>query len=285
VKGTLAAIAAVGLSATLLVAWMTMPDRAAGPCVVVHGPSFLPDIHEASGLAVSRRTPDVLWSHNDSGSGPILYALDPDGRLLGRVRVPARARDWEDISAARCAAGDCLYIGDIGDNRLARPSVQIYRVPEPAVSDAETAPPDVFNATYADGAQNAEAMFVVDDDLFIVTRDRSGGLYRSTLTSSSSRDLRLERLGQLGLASVTDAETSRDGRSVVVRTSHEAVLYRAADFERGVIDPYLRIPIDGLEEPQGEAVALDGNLLYLASEGRPWHHGGRLVGLRCTFPE
>ena len=67
-------------------------------------------------------------------------------------------------------------------------------------------------------------MFVVGADLFIVTQDRVGGVYRSTL--SGSRDLTFQRIGQLGLAAVTDAETSRDEKSVVVRTSHEAVLYR-----------------------------------------------------------
>ena len=74
--------------------------------------------------------------------------------------------------------------------------------------DEETAPPEVFNATYADGPHNAEAMFVVGGDLFIVTRDRMGGVYRTTTTGS--RELTLQRIGQLGLAAVTDAETSRD---------------------------------------------------------------------------
>ena len=80
---------------------------------------------------------------------------------------------------------------------------------------------------------------------------------------------------------MTDAEASRDGTSVVVRTSHEAVLYRTADLMRGVSTPYFRIAIDGLREPQGEGVALDGNMLYLSSEGRQWSPGGRFISLRC----
>src|SRR6185503_14612773 len=106
---------------------------------------------------------------------------------------------------------------------------QIYRVPEPAAGDADTARPELFNATYPDGPHNAEAMFVVDTDLFIVTRDRVGGVYRGEITPSGGGELALQRLGQLGLAAVSDAEASRDGASVVVRTSHEAVLYRTAD--------------------------------------------------------
>jgi hypothetical protein len=241
------------------------------------------EIPETSGLAVSRRNPGLLWSHNDSGSAAVLFALDTAGTVRGRVRVPIRTRDWEDISAARCLSGDCLYIADIGDNRLTRRQVQIYRVQEPAPGDAETAPPEVFTATYADGPHNAEAMFVIGADLFIITRDRTGAVYRSTMTLSDTRELTLKRVGELGLGVVTDAEASRDEKSVVVRTSHEAVLFRTADLIRGVNAPFLRISIDGLKEAQGEGVALDGNMLYLSSEGRPWNRAGRFVSLRCDW--
>jgi hypothetical protein len=264
----------------LVVAWALQPPRAAGPCVLASGPFRLPDIQEASGLAVSRRHPGVLWSHNDSGNAAVLFALNVSGAITGRVRVPVRTRDWEDISAARCGANDCLYLADIGDNQAARLTIQIYRIPEPAPSDAETAPPEIFNATYADGPHNAEAMFVVGDDLFIVTRDRIGGVYKAS--ASRGRDLTFQRIGQLGLAAVTDAEASRDGTTVVVRTSHEAVLYRTEMLTRGGNTPYLRIPIDGLREAQGEGAALDGNVLYLVSEGR-LNRGGSLLSLSCDL--
>jgi hypothetical protein len=94
----------------------------------------------------------------DSGNATVLLALDAAGAVRGRVRLPIRTRDWEDVSA-RCPTGDGLYIADIGDNshRPARTRIQIDRVPEPAPSDAETASPEVFSAAYADGAHNAEA--------------------------------------------------------------------------------------------------------------------------------
>jgi hypothetical protein len=273
------------LGASLLAIWMLRPDESAGPCVVASGPAMVPEIPETSGLAVSRRNPGLLWTHNDSGSAAVLFALDTAGRLRGRVRVPIRTRDWEDISAARCPSGDCLYIADIGDNRRARRQVQIYRVPEPAPGDAETAPPEVFTATYADGPHNAEAMFVIGSDLFIITRDRTGALYRAAMTPSDSRELTLTPICELGLSAVTDAEASRDEKSVVVRTSHEAALFRTDDLIRGVNAPYRRIPLDGLKEAQGEGVALDDNMLYLSSEGRPWNPAGRFLSLRCDWPQ
>jgi hypothetical protein len=268
-------------SAVLLAASALRPDRTAGPCVLINGPAMIPDIPEASGLAISRRNRGIVWSHNDSGHEAVLFALDTSGTLVGRVQLPVRTRDWEDVSAGRCASGDCLYVADIGDNGLARRRIMIYRVPEPAPGDAMTAAPDVFSAAYADGRHNAEAMFVVGNDLFIVTRDRSGGLYRANAPATGV-DIEFTRIAQLGLIDVTDAEASPDESTVVVRTSHEAAFYRTTELIRGRVAPYLIVPVDGLREPQGEGVAIDAHgMLYLASERRIWPPAGRLLTLRC----
>jgi len=41
------------------------------------------ELVEASGVVASRRTPGVLWSHNDAGDDPRLFALSTTGRHLG----------------------------------------------------------------------------------------------------------------------------------------------------------------------------------------------------------
>ena len=276
----------VALLAVAMLAWrFTGQSEPLDRCRLVNGPVALPDLPEASGLALSRRTPGLLWSHNDSGNAEILFAIDASGAVVGQVRVPMRARDWEDISSAPCASGDCLYLADIGDNQLERRSVAIYRVQEPSTADTQTAPPDRFIVSYADGRHNAEAAFVFDDRLYIVTKDRTGGLYQSAARFDQERTLVLERIGELGLVGVTDAELSSDGALVVVRTLHEAVFYGVADLARGTVDARVREPLDSLGEAQGEAVAFDASgLLYLASEGRPWTGGGALLTLRCAIP-
>jgi hypothetical protein len=270
------------ISGAIVVAWVLSPADSAGPCTVLDGVKMLPEIPEASGLAVGHRNPGIIWSHNDSGSDALLFALDSSGTVRGRVHVPIHMRDWEDISAARCLSGDCLYLADIGDNKFSRRQIQIYRVPEPALDDEEAAQPEVFTLTYVDGPHNAEAAFVVSGDFFVITRDRLGAVYRSTVPALGKTEIALERVGYLDLQAVTDAEASPDEKTVVVRTSHEAVFYRTADLARGEDVPYLRIPLDGLREAQGEGVAFDANgMLYLASEGRLWNRAGRLLTLQC----
>ena len=265
----------------------TQADNRTGPCTIAQRPTDLSGIPEASGLTLSRRSPGLLWTHNDSGT-PTLFAVGTSG-VQSRVAVPsAMVEDWEDVSAASCPSGDCLYIADIGDNSLARRQLQLVRVPEPLPGDTETAEPEGFSMRYADGRHNAEAAFVIDNEFFVVTRDRRGGLYRADLAPTTGTPVMLERVGELNLEAVSDAERSTDGAWIVVRTSHEVAFYRTAALVRGDLTPRLSIPIDGLQEPQGEGVALDARgasgVLYLASEGSRWNRAGRLLTLRCTLP-
>ena len=242
----------------------------------------LPVLPEASGAALSRRTPGVIWSHNDSGQ-PFLYAFDTSGASRGRVRIPnATVVDWEDISVAACPGGTCVYVADIGDNNRARRSVTIYRVPEPRPQDTESAAAEIFTAVYPDGAHDAEALFVVGDDLFIVTKEAAATIYRFRKPLRAGTTMTLERVAPLALRRVTDAETSSDGAWVAIRTNDAVVFYRSADLVRGKAQG-VTMSLRSLKEAQGEGVALDaGGMVYLTGEGA---RAGSLNTLRCTLPK
>ena len=116
------------------------------------------DLPEASGIAVSARTPGVLWLHNDSGD-PLLRALATDGASRGSVWIAGAAvEDWEDVTVAPCPHGSCVYIGDIGDNNARRSSLTIYRVPEPDPTTARSPRAESMRLTYPDGPKDAEAL-------------------------------------------------------------------------------------------------------------------------------
>src|SRR5947208_16434555 len=51
-----------------------------------------PRLVESSGVAVSHAYRGVLWTHNDSGDGPYLYATDLRGTDRGALLVPGA--DW-----------------------------------------------------------------------------------------------------------------------------------------------------------------------------------------------
>ena len=101
---------------------------------VMAGKIESPDVTESSGLSASE-CQDVLWTHNDAGSAPLVFAMDFTGKHLGAWRVEdSRSTDWESIATYKNAEGKCsLLIGDIGDNDKSRQNVEIYRLAEPAV--------------------------------------------------------------------------------------------------------------------------------------------------------
>ncbi len=90
-----------------------------------------PEATELSGLVFSRTRPDVLWTHNDSGDVPRVFALRRDGSVLGRTQITgAEAVDWEDIATGPAPGGGALlYLADIGDNARARDGDR--RLPRP----------------------------------------------------------------------------------------------------------------------------------------------------------
>src|SRR5687767_6962055 len=233
---------------------------------------------EASGLAVSRRVPGRLWSHNDSGK-PILFALDTRGAVTGRIAVTGAAlEDWEAIAVAPCPAGSCLYLADIGDNDETRSRITIYRLPEPAGSEASIAVADVFHGTYPDGAHDAEAFLATPDGgLFIVTKGDGGAirLYRFPAALRSGASHQLERVGKsrgdgkpANSDRVTDGAVSPDGRWVALRTRHAVTFHRAADLIAGSWRQAGRAELAGTGEVQGEGVAIGGDgTVYLAGEG------------------
>lgn len=249
-------------------------------------------LSEASGIAAGLRSPGVLWSHNDSGE-PVLYAFGSDGGALGEVRVAgATLEDWEDVAAAPCPAGSCLYLADIGDNRASRASVTVYRVPEPTPTDRETRPAEAFHATYPDGPQDAEAFFVLPDGgIHIVTKGETGPitLYRFPQPLRAGATVRLERVVELAGAGgrrrdrITGASASPDGRWVALRTLDALDLYRTAELLRGTPGTPIRVDLRALGEAQGEGVGWGpAGTLYLSSESGRKKTPGTLARLTCT---
>src|SRR5215211_1223917 len=130
------------------------------------------EVTESSGLAVSLCQPDVLWTHNDSGDYAFIFAINIKGKHLGTwLLAGAKNDDWEDIASYKDPAGTCyLYIGDIGNNKLDRSELKIYRIKEPVVaasggtsskkSPLRTDPADSLLFKYSDTPHNAETMMV-----------------------------------------------------------------------------------------------------------------------------
>ncbi|MCU7940267.1 MAG: hypothetical protein KZQ64_05060 [gamma proteobacterium symbiont of Bathyaustriella thionipta] len=94
-------------------------------------------INESSGLACSTRDKQVLWTHNDSGHMPIIYALNSKGKDLGTFHLEGiESNDWEDMDAFKYQGNHYLLIADTGDNYRFRWDYQMTIIKEPSVNKA-----------------------------------------------------------------------------------------------------------------------------------------------------
>ena len=253
---------------------------------------------ESSGVAVSRNHPGILWTHNDSGDKPVIYAVNLAGDLIAAYSVRgARAVDWEDIALSKCKGGTeyCLYVADTGDNSQKRKNVSIYVVPEPDPTDRQptdtlaTEPALEVRFRYPDGPHDTEAILVDSTGkITLITKGRSGAILRFAVRHDVSRDssvaklvdtLRIVPLRTLGRL-VTGASLSPNGRRVVIRTYSELYFFAKKDDDRLVPDG---VPCWlGAAEPQGEGVAfLDDTTLVLTSESLAGQDG-TIFRVRCS---
>jgi hypothetical protein len=266
-----------------------------------------PILDETSGLVVSRRQPGVLWTHNDSGDGPNLYAIDATGKLRATFTVAgAEAIDWEDMSSGPCIAdlassGDppvCLYLADIGDNDRRRPWLTVYVVVEPSLeASTGTIAARSFRYRYPDGSENAEALAVLPDgDVTIVSKGNSRriGFFRlrgeaiaraavsgEMLVAEYAGDSGIRPDGDIGRL-VTSADVSPDGTTLAVRTYYEVFFFNAVKDHDVVAwrDSGTRCFLSDAES-QGEAIAyLDRDTLLMTSE-RGRGAAGLIHRLRC----
>jgi hypothetical protein len=275
-----------------------LPDGTASSgaqtCRVVSRSVALPDdMNESSGAALDPRAPGVFWTHGDSGADPVLFAVDVQGRLVGRVVVSgARNRDWEDMAIGPCPGGDCVYVADIGNNRPgSRNELVLYRVPLPQPTDSATRPAEVFRARFPGGGRDSEALFVnADGGVYLVNKGQRDDIelwrWPTPLQAGPVDLVRVRVLApepeQPGDA-VTGAAASRDGRWVALRTYGRLVLYRTVDL-LGSGAPAFSMDLAPLGEPQGEGVAVraDGTVL-LTSESGEGALPGRAAWLQCPL--
>ena len=242
-----------------------------------------PALREISGIVASVRTPGVWWVHNDSGDTARVFALSGDGRTLGQFTLAGvTARDWEDlaIGPGPVAGTPYLYLGDIGDNSLARTSIVIHRIAEPAVSAATTGTSvtlggvETLTLRYPDGPRNAEALLVdpTSGTLVLVTKTSSGAaeVYTAPGGLVAGSTATLTRVSSFSPGVVTGADVTRAGDVVALRTYSSVLLYQrpaGADLAAALGTRPCTAP--SASESQGEAIGFlpDGSGYLTVSEG------------------
>jgi len=259
-------------------------------CVPATSLTPLPELPEASGITAALDG-SVLFAVNDSGA-PVVSVLSHAGAMIRQLTLPgARVIDWEDVTAARCGNGSCLYIADIGDNNRNREALQLYRIPQPRDDATSVAKADVFTVAYPDRPRDAESMFATrSGQLYIATKESGGThVYRVPPFQAGGRAM-LEPVATVDFGShrnerVTDADASSDGTWVALRTNETLLFYRTSELTSGRSAKPIRVSLKMLGEPQGEGVTFGaGGAMYLVGEGGGRRRPGTFAALRCSLP-
>ncbi|XP_005103401.1 uncharacterized protein LOC101846828 [Aplysia californica] len=135
---------------------------------------------EASGIAVSHKHKNVVYSFNDSGDKNRIYAINAtNGKSVGVFTFGNfTPYDMEDISVAPCTNGSsdsCIYLADTGYQSYAPPPRNIiYRVKEPATLGDQQLPIDgELKFTWAE--PNCDTMLVDPHGIVYVISSKVGG--------------------------------------------------------------------------------------------------------------
>ena len=266
-------------------------------------------IKESSGLARSSRHEGIFWTVNDSGGEPCVFAIDLKGRTRAKVRVAGAVNfDWEDLASGLDENNQpVLYVGDIGDNFHVRPTVQIYRIPEPeiaadgsVVAETLSAPSLHWHVTYPGGPKNAEALLVHPKTrrVHVLTKSADGrsGLYAfpekldvldmaDKGSENQKKPVLLEKLADLIFyghqragkrpsddLQCTGAAFSPDGTRLVASTYSSLYEWQLAgepSLAEALAMRPLRLVPDLLRQLEAVTYDADGTTLWLTSEHLP----------------
>ena len=219
-------------------------------------------IRESSGLAPSARHDGVLYTHNDAGNDPVVFAVGSDGETRAALNLEgAPSSDWEDIAVT---ADSRVWVADLGGNLEGRDSGSVVVFEEP--TKLQDGAPDwiSYDFTYPDGPHNAEAILVNPKTfrLYVVTKGPPGesAVYVAPRKLSKIARNPLRRLTTTPPNITAGAFASDGSGRFALRNYRRAYIYDRWDEEP--------VEIDLPRIPMGESLAMLANgELLIGSEG------------------
>lgn len=237
-----------------------------------------PELEEMSGMAVSRKHPNIWYTHTDSGGEPIVYFLDMEGDLLGEITLKGiKNRDWEDMAIGPGPEGEnYIYVAEIGDNLAVHSEIMVYRFVEPEkLNEKIEVEPEVAKLVYPGGARDSESLIVdpVDGRIYLVSkRDKKNTLYSFSQEAFKKEGVtQLEEHHQFSFSSSTAADISADGSQVLIK-NYFAIYHWTREKGQMLVEALKAAPkqLSYVPEPQGEAIAFEpsGKNFFTISEKR-----------------
>lgn len=274
----------IGCYLTLLSSFVWSQEAGTAGLSPLFNPQFkseLPEeVRESSGLFFHNGR---LWTHNDSGDKPILYALDTATfEVVQRVTLAnAKNKDWEDV----CTDGETVFVGDFGNNKGSRKKLRIYTFPLSALPDEgdATVQVDTIVFRFADQTNfekrkhdhdfDCEAIFVTEDHLYLLSKGwetSTTRLYRLSKTPGNQVAEVVNGFDSQGLITGADYDRENGVLAIVgyVKTIWMPFMYLIFDFdEAGERLSHRRFEMPQLAGAQTEGICFfDEGRCYVSAE-------------------
>lgn len=253
------------------------------------------DLKEVSGVAVSRRSPGVIWVHND-GMIDRIFAIDLQGNMLATLMLGRVMHDVEDITIGQIGENGVsyLFVGDTGDNEANRTSIGVLRFPEPQI-DPVAVRSVTLSATGAEWLSlsfpnypaDCEAVMFdpVSENLLLATKETNyTRIFSVAAMAPTGTPQILAFVSSVGFERVSGGDISPGGNEIVLRREERAELWKRRP-EQSLAEafyvPGLEIPImTPPVEKNGESFAFHpgGSGYYTIGEKKnaPIFHFSRL---------
>ncbi len=224
----------------------SIPDTSGLVIISSHPEKYIsplpPKTKENSGIIFFR---DKIWTHNDSGGDPDIYAIDTaTGEIIQTITLEgAKNIDWEDIDQD----DQHIFIGDFGNNRGNRTDLSIYKVAKkdiPKFGDATIEAYERISFGYADQEittkkmnrhnYDCEAMISLNENIYLFTKNWGDQKTRVYALPKVSGDYQPEPMAEFeadGL--ITAAGLSPDGNQLALLgyIDYESFMWLFWDFE------------------------------------------------------
>ena len=240
------------------------------------------EINETSGLFMYN---GCLWTHNDSGGKPILYAIDTvTFEVVQKVTLSmAKNKDWEDV----CTDGESVFVGDFGNNKGNRKNLRIYTFPMSALPLEGNASIKVDSINFVFGDQtdfkkrkthdfDCEAMFATEDYLYLFSKGWESGttrMYRLSKTPGRQVAEVVNGFDSQGLITGADYDREHHILAIVgyVKSVWKPFMYVIFDFdEAGVKLSHRRFEMPQLAGAQTEGICFfDEGRCFVSAETSP----------------
>ena len=271
----------------LLFTWAKAQEESTASRTSIYNPqlkALLPtEVSETSGLFFHNGR---LWTHNDSGGKPILYALDTTTfEVVQRITLAqVKNKDWEEV----CTDGESVFVGDFGNNKGSRKNLRIFTFPLSALpAEGDTiiqvdsilfrfADQTNFEKRKHEHDYDCEAMFATDNCLYLLSKGWATGttrLYRLPKTPGKHMAEVVNSFDSQGL--ITGADYDRESRTLVVvgyvKNVWKPFMYIIFDFdEHGEKLTNHRFEMSQLAGGQTEGICFfDDGQCYVSAETSP----------------